>query len=103
MGSAGPTTAVGGSDRGVGQTPQPVGCEARPRVEERCHCGEDAVGGEERQSAGIDQAASAWATAAFAAGVLAALTSAAVCRLAWRKTTWIRRPPKAPIAPAIPI
>ena len=53
--------------------------------------------------AGTDQSAWAAATATFSAGVAAALTRADTSRLAWRSTTWIRNPPKAPIAPAMPM
>jgi len=35
--------------------------------------------------------------------VAAAVTAAETPRLASRRTTWIKKPPKAPIAPAIPI
>ena len=55
------------------------------------------------QSADTDQSALAAATATFSAGVSAALTAAATPSEAWRNATWIRKPPNAPIAPAMPM
>src|SRR3954469_6043328 len=54
-------------------------------------------------SAGTDQSAWLGAIATLSAGVVAAFTRADTSRLAWRSTTWMSTPPKAPMAPAMPI